>query len=304
MTDASALASVPQAESRETRKKIGEALFGRTGAVIGYGFSAALIYVGWLYRHQLPIDAGSGLGYALGIVGGTLMLIILLYPLRKRVRLMRWLGATSHWFRAHMILGVVGPVLILYHSNFQLGSMNSKVALYCTLLVAGSGVIGRYFYAQIHNGLYGRKANLKELTARMHRSAAQMSESDRFISDMRPKLLALDEQVTVPPDNFVESLVRPVKMAFLTRWLYYRLSWSLHKRLIARAATSPAVAQHGDRLLAVTRKFLRQHLRQVRRVAQFGFYERMFSWWHIVHVPLLYMMVLSAMVHVIAVHMY
>ena len=46
------------------------------------------------------------------------------------------------------------------------------------------------------------------------------------------------------------------------------------------------------------------HLRAVQRVAQFGVFERLFSWWHVLHVPLVYMMVLAAVAHVVAVHMY
>ncbi len=64
-----------------------------------------------------------------------------------------------------MILGLVGPALILFHSNFQLGSVNSNVALFAMLIVAASGVVGRYLYAKIHLGLYGRKAAVREILA-------------------------------------------------------------------------------------------------------------------------------------------
>ena len=63
--------------------------------------------------------------------GGSMMLVLLVYPLRKRVRALRFMGTVAHWFRAHMILGVAGPVCILLHSNFSLGATNSNVALFC-----------------------------------------------------------------------------------------------------------------------------------------------------------------------------
>ena len=40
------------------------------------------------------------------------------------------------------------------------------------------------------------------------------------------------------------------------------------------------------------------------RVAQFSFYERLFALWHVFHLPIFFMMVISALVHVLAVHMY
>ena len=41
----------------------------------------AVLYFGWSQRDEGYIVAESGLGYALGIVGGSLMLLLLLYHL-------------------------------------------------------------------------------------------------------------------------------------------------------------------------------------------------------------------------------
>ena len=77
------------------------------------------------------------------------MLALLLYPLRKHVPWMRGAGSVSHFgFDSHMALGLIGPTLILYHANFGLGSANSNVALWSMLIVAGSGLVGRFFYAK------------------------------------------------------------------------------------------------------------------------------------------------------------
>ena len=48
----------------------------------------AAIVAGWLDRGDDGLDPEHGLGYALGIIGGTMMLILLAYPVRKR-RLVR-----------------------------------------------------------------------------------------------------------------------------------------------------------------------------------------------------------------------
>lgn len=54
------------------------------GAVI-----AAILYFGWKRRDTGYLTPEEGLGYALGITGSCIMLILLLYPLRKRIRFMR-----------------------------------------------------------------------------------------------------------------------------------------------------------------------------------------------------------------------
>jgi hypothetical protein len=40
------------------------------------------------------------------------------------------------------------------------------------------------------------------------------------------------------------------------------------------------------------------------RVAQFSFYERLFALWHVLHLPIFLLMIISALFHVLAVHMY
>jgi hypothetical protein len=68
-----------------------------------------VLYDGWRNRGDNYLTAESGLGYALGIVGGSMMFTMLLYTARKKIRFMRRLGALKHWFRAHMVFGVLPP---------------------------------------------------------------------------------------------------------------------------------------------------------------------------------------------------
>ena len=76
--------------------------------LVGLSISALLAY-GWLHRADRWINPESGIGYGLGIFGGSMMLLLLLYPLRKRVRWLSFLGKMNLWFRAHMVLGVLAP---------------------------------------------------------------------------------------------------------------------------------------------------------------------------------------------------
>ena len=61
---------------------------------------------------QLPLahylSPKSGLGYAIGIVGGSLILAQLLYAVRKRVPALRFLGSVPGWFQTHMVMGIIG----------------------------------------------------------------------------------------------------------------------------------------------------------------------------------------------------
>ena len=117
-------------------------------------------------------------GYNLGLAGGLMMLVLLLYPLRKRVKFFSKMGALPTWFKWHMVLGILGPLTIIFHSTYHVyipfihptGSPNAAVAMLCMLLVSGSGTFGRFFYTKIHHGLYGRQATVNELQAELDSS--------------------------------------------------------------------------------------------------------------------------------------
>ena len=58
------------------------------------------------------------------------------------------------------------------------------------------------------------------------------------------------------------------------------------------------------RLVNEARQLVHDELMTLQRIAQFSAWERLFSWWHVAHVPFVYLMVLSAIAHVVAVHAY
>jgi hypothetical protein len=257
---------------------------------LAYLLVAFLIYAGWQQRLNWPLSAESGLGYTLGIVGGTLMLLLLLYPLRKHSRLMRRLGPVKYWFRAHMLFGVLGPLCILFHSGFQLGSLNSNTALFCMLVVASSGLVGRYFYSRIHHGLYGSKATLQELQQHSTLLKASLSEQLEQAPRLLTRLGAFESTVSRHQRNLLSSLFTLVSLGIRTWALYLRITLSPISRH----------APHNRHLV----RHISAHLSSIRKVAEFHFYERLFALWHVLHFPLFLMLVLSGVVHVIAVHMY
>lgn len=269
-----------------------------------YTLLAALITLGWLLRDHRFIDPEYGVGYWFGILGGSFMLLLLLYPLRKRIRMLHVLGPTKHWFRLHMILGLVGPLLVLYHCNFTLGSFNSRVALYCMLLVAGSGIIGRHFYARIHRGLYGRKTNLREL----QQDLAASLEKSHGLSKLMPKLVRrLDKLSAELQGGDIRGSLgirRSLHWTFTHTFTRWSLLLTARRELKAAAKQSDAVTTNYRRLRRTAAKYIKDYTVLTGRVAQFSLYERLFALWHVFHLPIFFMMVLSALVHVLAVHMY
>ena len=233
-----------------------------------------------------------------------MMLALLLYPLRKRLRILHFLGPTRDWFRMHMAFGLVGPLLILYHCNFQLGSINSKVALYCMLLVAGSGIIGRHFYAGIHRGLYGRKTSLKELQQELAKSVDKSHGLATLMPTLVARLDGLADDLQGCRVTQTLGIRRSLRWTF-THYFTHLTLWLTARRELKQAAEqSSIVARDSKRLARTAAKFIRDYMSLVGRVAQFSLYERLFALWHILHLPIFILMVLSVLFHVLAVHMY
>lgn len=289
-----------------TRKKSGwvmEALM-KIGAGLFFFLSGFAIYAGWKLRHREYLTAETGTGYLLGIVGSALMLILLLYPMRKRLRFMAGWGPIRYWFRIHMMLGVLGPICILYHSNFSLGSTNSSVALFSMLLVAGSGLIGRYLYVKIHHGLYGRRINLKELTRDLEEEKGELAQTFGLAPNTKQQLLDFASSVLNHSKGFLFSLGIFFFMRLRTRWAYLSLRGPLKQGLKEQAHREGWNSRMYRRNLRSVRREARIFLRQVRKVAEFNVYERLFVLWHLLHLPLMVMTIVAGVFHVIAVHAY
>lgn len=273
-------------------------------ATYGYALLAAALLIGWLLRGYRIVDPAEGAGYWLGITGASLMLILLLYPLRKKMSWLGLLGSVRNWFRLHIFLGLFGPLLILYHCNFSLGSFNSKVALYCMLVVAGSGIIGFHIYARIHRGLNGKKTNLQDL----QNDLTETMDANHGLATLMPNLVSSLEILSAELQG--DEITRSVSVGRSLRWtckqgLYrFKLKRIAKKELLERAAESPVIARDIKRLRRAANKHISGYVRKMGRVAQFSLYERLFSMWHVFHLPLFLMLVLSASVHVLAVHMY
>jgi hypothetical protein len=254
----------------------------------------ALIWLGWKVAHGKYYKPGEGLGYNLGLAGGLMMLTLLLYSARKHLPFMQRLGKLKYWFRIHMTLGVLGPILVLFHTTFRLASINASVAFYCMLLVAGSGLVGRFVYTRIHKGLYGSRSTLKEAHEELAGSSGDIKSKLHFFPKVENKIKKFEYEALEKKRGFLAGVwfflsfdVRRILLAWrCKRYIYLKLGSGKHE-----------LAQEASNLVA-------QYLVRIQTVAQFKKFEQIFSAWHVLHIPLMYMMVATAIFHVVWVHMY
>ncbi len=260
--------------------------------------TAVVLLYGWTLRDDNYLTAEDGTGYLLGIVGGSLMLVLLLYPLSKRVALLTRIIPSRYWFGIHMLFGIIGPAMVLYHSNFHLGSINSSIALMSMLLVAGSGIIGRYIYTHIHHGLYGTRITIKELKQETENNHSELLSLYAMDEKLNKQLIKMEETALRPYPSLMTSFLHVIYLAINAPRL---------KRKVLRLLKNSQHENGENKVLAdkkVVARLVNNYTLALRQTAAFRVYERLFSLWHILHLPLFIMMIITAIIHIFAVHLY
>lgn len=263
-----------------------------------------LLAYGWQIRGEEYLTAESGLGYALGIAGGVLMLSQFLYPLRKKLRWLRNWGRIAVWFKAHMAVGIIGPLLILYHANFGLGSINSNVALGAMALVVFSGLVGRYIFTKINQTLHGRVLTLEELKTASEQARVEMRQD--MVLDTTVSSALQQHEIDMLKADQSWWLVFPhlVLLGTRTRLMRWRLKRRLAREVKARARQDQMEKKQLRRQLKAGRKHINAYVMSVRKVAEYRIYRRIFSLWHVLHIPLFFMLVTTGIIHIVSVHLY
>ncbi len=241
-------------------------------------------------REELWLRADEGLGYALGIAGLSCTVLLLLYSLRKRVPALHGAAPIRWWFQSHMALGLIGPTAILLHSNFQLASLNGRIALASMALVVASGVVGRVLYARVHRGLFGRRREFEPLLREAREGFGAVEGIARHIPELGAELASFERRATEAPTGALHGIGR-----FLSIGL-------VRGRLAARAVKALRLARPANH--AVLEGELLEWLDRAAELARFRGYERMLSIWHAVHLPLCILLFGAAAALVLAVHRY
>lgn len=106
------------------------------------------------------------IGHGYGIVGTAMIATNLLYLVRRRFTriIPPWVGSVKAWLNAHVFTGLVGSVLIVFHSAFQLRTPIATVTSASLAIVVVTGLVGLYLHALLPKaGLLPLKNRLAEI---------------------------------------------------------------------------------------------------------------------------------------------
>jgi hypothetical protein len=259
---------------------------GGAGTLLWYGLAYYLTPLAerpFAALHDQLKPSGT-LGLAYGIAGATAMLVgVLSYSLRRRVRVLARLGKLKQFLTVHIFLCTMGPFLIVLHTSFKLGGIVA-IAFWSMVAVAVSGAFGRYVYVRIPRTLNGQMLTLQTLEQ-------QRARLLKVISD-RSGLAAADV------DRLLATARRPMPrgaIGALRLALWEDLTGFLRDRRLQQALTArgvPPIAR------ATTVALIREEATLERRMALLAPFQRMFRYWHLFHLPLAIVMLVIVMLHV------
>ena len=72
----------------------------------------------------------------------------------------------------------------------------------------------------------------------------------------------------------------------------------------AQISGSALMAAHAGRLAMVAQTYARKRFEAGRRITEYQVYAKLFSLWHVLHIPLFFMLLIAGIVHVVAINIY
>ena len=256
----------------------------------------------WILWQEQYFHTDGDFVYYMGLTGGLLMLAATTYSLRKRIKLFNKLGRVSTWYYAHLLGGVVGPILIILHSSFTLKAMNSTVALISMLCIVASGIFGRYIYTRIgyhlHRQLIAIRTTEERLAESMHKyKGEEIDAVEKALSMLTASAISSPKTLFRAPARFFALRAKAARC-------YIQGARQITILLKNRARHEKWDKHYFHAELVREKKFLREHVNALVKIGQSHFYERLLVGWRIFHVPLIFILVISGSVHVLAVHLY
>ena len=170
------------------------------------------------YLHWLLRPSGA-LGLSLGVTGTTTLLASLLYLLRKSQISWQKLGSLQTWMGFHILTGLLGPAIALFHAAFIPTSALGLLAVTSMFAVVASGIVGRYIAVYFPHSLEGHELKFEEIRGRLGVYRRKLAELG-----VDPTMLRIDVPTAKGRTPWlVTSLVRVISGDWESRREFKRL---------------------------------------------------------------------------------
>ena len=222
----------------------------------------------------------GAMGHGLGIVG-TLMIVfgVAIYIARKRYNFLARYIRLKYLLEFHIFLCTLGPILVLFHTTFKFGGVVS-IAFWSMVMVVLSGVVGRFIYIQIPRTIEGRELGLSEVKEMKNKLAESLVSKFANLND--PSLQKVMD--TINTERTSGGLVANY---FANKKIIRKVSKLLKINAMSREDRQSVLA------------LIKQEQSLAQKITRLETMQRLFKYWHVVHLPFALIMLVIVVIHVI-----
>jgi len=243
-------------------------------------------------KHAL-LKSGGTIGVTLGILGFFLFLVVYLYPVRMRWTWLSRQGSSRHWLDFHILLGLVTPLIITFHSSLRFHGI-AGMAYWMMVLVAFSGVAGRYIYAQIPRTLNYAEMTFKDGQQQIAELARRIKCLGVLWEDEVDGLLRLPDLGQGEGISWASALW---KMLAFDLTFPFRM-WRFKKKILWRCSQM-RLGRNPSFPVTLSISLVREQALLSKKVFLLSKSQQMCRLWHLIHRPFSYAFAVLALLHVV-----
>jgi hypothetical protein len=227
-------------------------------------------------------------GQTAGIIALSIFIFLWLYPLRKKLRWLRWTGAMSRWLDVHIAAALVLPVLTAVHASWRFDGLIG-LGFWSMIVVCLSGIAGRYLYVHIPRSASGLELTAEEVAAERRRLLNEVARSSGLPPAQVESILRTDP---TPCDGL--GVVATVRRMLQDERSRVRCARAL-RRICERR---PGGQRLNRRALRRVVKLAGREMALTQQARMLAATHHVFRLWHVAHRPFALTALVAVLVHV------
>lgn len=237
--------------------------------------------------------ATYGLGRWYGYIGSAMMIASALYTLRLHLPVLRRIGSGKTWFDFHVVFGLVGPALVMLHTDFAVLQPVAR-PLVTTLFwgvvwVVLFGAVGRWLYTAIPKLEHAVVRERKRLDEGIQNVADQWA-SMTMSANVLAQFMKAQEKVATPATDSGRGIGAFIWAMLSSEWTRIRGEWGLRFRTLGDMRNA--------RLRRATIRLMGRRAAIERRAQFYGVARRLLTWWRAIHVGVSILVFVLLVAHV------
>jgi len=227
-------------------------------------------------------------GQTAGLLSLGIFLFLWLYPLRKKFRWLAFTGSMARWLDGHVGLALILPFLAAVHASWRFEGLIGLGYL-SMLVVALSGIVGRYLYVHIPRSATGLELTAEEIAAERQGLIGEIAKATGLPA---PQVEAVLRSDPTPCEGLgLPGTLRRMATDDISRWR--------SARALRRLCDSQYGAVRPDRrTVRRVLRLARKEMSLTQQARMLAATQRLFRFWHVAHRPFAITALVAVLVHV------